>query len=202
MRLFLGETLEVANRLIGVQLVHDSPAGLSSGRIVETEAYLATDDEASHSAGGQSARNGSMFLAAGHAYVYLIYGLHRCFNVVTNREGIGEAVLIRALEPIEGLQLMASRRGLSDIRQLCNGPAKLVQAMGLSAIHDGADLTQGTLILRESQDELSSGTIVQGPRIGIRKARELPYRFALADSPWLSRPAVSAKDLPPIDTAP
>ena len=185
-RLVRGGALAVARRLLGARLVHESHEGRTVGRIVETEAYLA-DDAASHSFRGPTGRNRAMFLGAGHAYVYRIYGLHLCLNVVTGRAGHGEAVLLRALEPLEGIELMAARRGTDRLRDLCSGPAKLAQAMGVRPEHDGADLAHGRLRLIPE----SGGTrpeVAVTPRIGITRAADRPLRFLVAGSPWLSRP--------------
>jgi DNA-3-methyladenine glycosylase len=186
--LFRGATPAVARRLLGALLVHEEDGCRVAGRIVEVEAYLSRADPASHSHGGRTARNASMFLAPGHAYVYRIYGMHHCFNVVTAREGIGEAVLVRALEPLEGLEAMASRRGRSHARDLCSGPAKLVQALGIGPRHDGLDLVGGALRIELAPEPIGEVTIRAGPRIGISKAVDLHLRFAIAGAPWLSRP--------------
>jgi DNA-3-methyladenine glycosylase len=173
--LFSASTVEVARRLIGMLLVHDSDEGRVSGWIRETEAYLASDDPASHSRCGRTKRNASMFLAAGHVYVYRIYGMHHCFNVVTGPEGLGEAVLIRALVPQEGLGVMRRRRGRQDPRDLCSGPAKLVQALGIEPGQDGCRLGAGRLRLETTGFE--PGSLRSTARIGIRRGVDLPLRF-------------------------
>ncbi len=128
-----------------------------------------------------------MFLAAGHAYVYSIYGLHHCFNVVTGPEGVGEAVLVRALEPLEGLELMRRRRGVERERELCSGPAKLVVALGIRPEQDGASLLAGDLRLLAPETGWSGSEVCRGPRVGISKAADLPLRFRLAGCEWASR---------------
>jgi len=184
---FLRPTPLVARDLLGQVLVHDSPEGTTAGIIVETEAYL-RDDPASHSFRGPTARNASMFGPPGRAYVYLIYGVHRCLNVVTAPEGVGEAVLLRALEPIEGLALMRLRRGDVADRDLCNGPGKLVQAMGIEGAHDGLDFAHGPIGLRESRlTRPGRARIVRDTRVGITNGRDLPLRFHLRESPFVSR---------------
>lgn len=183
--LFRGTTEAVARRLLSCALVHETPEGRIAGRIVETEAYLAEGDPAAHSHGGRTARNASMFGSAGRAYVYRIYGIHHCFNVVTGREGAGEAVLIRALEPLEGLELMARHRGRSVLRELCSGPGKLVQALGITREHDGVELSHGAL--RVEPLELPRPRIARGPRVGISKAKELHLRFWVQSSSFVSR---------------
>ena len=184
MSLYAGPTIAVARRLLGAVLVHTTEEGRVAGRIVETEAFLAADDGASHSRMGPTDRNRSMFLAAGRAYVYRIYGVHHCFNVVTGARGKGEAVLVRALEPLEGLELMAARRGRERLRDLCSGPGKLVQAMGIEPAQDGV-LLEGALSI--TPRERRPGPIAVGPRIGITRSPEAPLRFVVARSPWCSR---------------
>ncbi len=184
---FGGDTRDVARRLLGAWLVHETPDERLVARIVEVEAYLARDDPASHSHGGRTARNASMFLAPGHAYVYRIYGLHHCFNVVTASAGVGEAVLVRALEPLEGMEAMARRRGRERVRDLCNGPGKLVVAMGIGPSHDGSDLVTGALHVALDRRARSGLRIVESPRVGIAKAADRLLRYSLADDPWVSR---------------
>lgn len=166
-----------APRLLGVEVVTCIDGALTRGRIVETEAYLAEDDAASHSASGPTRRNASMFEAAGAGYVYLIYGMHLCFNVVTGAAGRGEAVLVRALEPLEGLDVMRRRRGgrASD-RDLCRGPGRLAQALGIERADDGgALLARGRIQLIDRS--AAPAAVEVGPRIGITKSAELPLRF-------------------------
>ena len=134
-------TVSVARDLLGYKLVHRSPEGMTAGLIVETEAYL-QGDPACHANRGMTPRNRPMFGPPGHAYVYFIYGLYFCFNVVSGPVGVGEAVLIRALEPQDGIELMQQRRGRTKISELCSGPAKLVQAMGIGRQHNNLDLTE------------------------------------------------------------
>ncbi len=184
--LLRGNAAAVARRLIGARLVHHSPEGLTVGRILETEAYLSSGDPACHAQRGPTARNASMFLAGGHAYVYLIYGVHQCFNVVTGPAGAGEAVLVRALEPLEGLELMRARRGVTRDRDLCSGPGKLACAMGLGPEQDGASLLEGALLVCPPERHWRRPTIDVGPRVGIAKAVALPLRFRARGTPWCS----------------
>jgi DNA-3-methyladenine glycosylase len=176
--------LEVAPELVGAELYVDGVGGT----IVEVEAYH-HEDPASHGyLGRRTARNAAMFLPGGHAYVYRSYGIHWCLNAVTGPEGVAEAVLIRALEPTAGLDAMRERRGLDDPRQLCSGPGKLCQALGITRVHDGLALDEPPFELRERAAEPE---ILTGSRIGISRGQELPWRFALAGSRYLSRPARS-----------
>jgi len=185
---FRRSTPEVARALLGCLLVHDAPEGRAVGRIVESEAYLAVGDPASHSHRGPTARNAAMFARAGTAYVYLIYGLHLCLNVVTARAGVGEAVLLRALEPLEGLELMAARRGTARRSELCSGPGKLAQALGVTRAHDGTDLRAGSLRLLPPAPAGAAPPVAVRPRVGITRAAGLELRFFLADCPFVSRP--------------
>jgi len=180
-------TIWVAKKLLGKILVHRSGEGLTSGKIVETEAYLHQGDQASHSASGKTARNQPMFDSPGKAYIYFVYGRYYCLNVVTNRKGVGEAVLIRALQPIQGINLMQKRRKLTNIYQLCNGPAKLVSAMGITPELNGQDLVKGTLWIEEGKQKVSASKIITSPRVGITKSVDLPFRFYLADNPFISK---------------
>ncbi|MBL8861336.1 MAG: DNA-3-methyladenine glycosylase [Planctomycetes bacterium] len=178
-------TPELARALLGAVLVHETEEGLAAGRIVETEAYLASGDAASHSRSGPTARNASMFGPPGRAYVYLSYGVHCCFNVVSAARGVGEAVLVRALEPLAGLDLMRARRGHGASRSLCAGPGRLCQALAIGLAHDGADLTRGRLRLWLPRGPVSA--IAVTPRVGVSRDAHLPLRFLLAGSAFASR---------------
>jgi DNA-3-methyladenine glycosylase len=184
---FRGDTRDVARRLLGAWLVHETAGERLVGRIVEVEAYLGRVDPASHSYGGATDRNASMFLGPGHAYVYRIYGMHHCFNVVTAGRGVGEAVLVRALEPIEGIEAMARRRGRERVNELCKGPGRLTVAMGIGPDHDGSDLVSGPLHVALDRRARSGLHIAESPRVGITKAAGLLLRYSLAGSPWVSR---------------
>lgn len=175
--------LAAAPRLLGTVLSHTTPEGRVSGRIVEVEAYH-QDDPASHTFKGQTVRNASMFKPAGHLYVYFTYGMHWCANVVAGKAGTGEGILIRALEPLEGLELMSKRRGTSNPRLLCSGPARTAQAMGITKSQDGAWLGGPDLTL---VGHPYGGPVAQGPRIGISVGTEPHWRFWVPDSPFLSR---------------
>lgn len=193
---FARNALAVARDLLGTVLVHESPEGHTSGTVVEAEAYRGPDDQAAHSFGGRrTARTEVMFGPPGHAYIYLIYGMYDCFNVVVRSEGLPEAVLVRALKPMEGQALMAARRGLDPAaprtaRQLCSGPGKLTIAMGINrAMHYGADLCTGSLYFAPG-DTIDDTDVGATPRINVDYAgqwRDLPWRFVVRDSPWLSR---------------
>lgn len=183
------DTVTLARELLGAFLVHDSRQGRTVGRIVETEAYLFQNDPACHAHRGRTPRNAAMFGPPGHAYIYFIYGMYHCFNVVTAPEGVGEAVLIRALEPVAGLPLMRKRRGAENALDLCSGPAKLVIAMGLSAALNRAPLYKGALTVRAraSFGPPLSPEVAVTPRIGIKAGAGLPLRFYIKDSRFASR---------------
>ena len=153
------------------------------GRIVEVEAYD-HEDPASHGFRGRTERNASMFGPPGHAYVYRSYGIHWCLNFVCQDEGVANAVLVRALEPTHDLETMRERRGLDDPRLLCSGPGRLCQALGVTREHDGHALDRPPFELLAAEGPVE---VVSGPRIGITRAVELPWRYAEAGSRFLSR---------------
>jgi DNA-3-methyladenine glycosylase len=180
-REFFGRSVhDVAPELIGATLL---VAGVG-GVIVEVEAYD-HEDPAAHGFRGKTARNASMFGPPGHAYVYRSYGIHWCLNFVCEDVGVANAVLIRALEPTDGLETMRARRGVADDRLLCAGPGRLCQALAVTREHDGLALDEPPFELRARE---RAQQVVQGPRVGITKATELPWRYALAGSRFLSRP--------------
>jgi DNA-3-methyladenine glycosylase len=156
-----------------------------TGRIVEVEAY-GPDDPASHAFRGPTRRNAVMFGAPGHLYVYFTYGMHFCMNVVTGRVGEGSAVLLRAVEPLEGLEEMRRRRGREAVRELCSGPARLCQAFGVDRGLDGADLVRGPELWLAQGEPVSPGSISRGARVGIRVGLEHPWRFHVAGDPFVS----------------
>ena len=180
---FTHDTVQAAQDLLGKILVHSLPEGTVSGKIVETEAYLSKDDPACHASRGKTKRNEAMFGPAGRAYVYLIYGMYYCFNAVTREEGVGEAVLIRALEPLEGIPWMQQRRGTSDILNLTSGPGKLCQAMGITRHHNGISLTESKLTIVDSREDLK---IESSPRIGIKTGVDKLLRFYISGNPYVS----------------
>lgn len=187
-KIFRQPTEEVARDLLGKYLCRESQEGLVYGRIVETEAYLSEDDPACHSSHGMTMRNASMFGSAGNAYIYFIYGKYYCFNVVTGAEGTGEAVLIRAVEPVVGLDLMKQRRGFDRGRyQLASGPGKLCQAFAIDKALDGHDLQKKPLYLAADKTVNSRMQIMSTPRIGITSAQDRLLRFIVSGSKYLSR---------------
>jgi DNA-3-methyladenine glycosylase len=171
---------DVARDLIGCVVRH----GETAGRIVETESYH-MDEPACHAYVGLTQRTRTLFGPPGHAYVYFSYGIHSLLNAVCEREGVGAAVLIRALEPVEGLDLMRARRGIERTRELCSGPGKLTQALGIDLSLNGSSLVDGPIAVLERR---SQPRIAIGERIGITKAADLPWRFCDADSAHVSRP--------------
>ena len=172
---FSRSAVAVAPALIGCILEYEGCGGL----IVETEAYT-RDDPASHSFGGQTARNSSMFGAAATAYVYRSYGIHWCMNIVCSE---GSAVLIRALQPLTGIAMMRIRRARTDVRHLCSGPGKLTQALGITGKSDGKPISQPPFQFQTASDRL---TVISGTRIGITRAQDRRWRFCLAHSAFVS----------------
>jgi len=175
---------DVAPELIGATLM----VGNAGGVIVEVEAYHHTDP-AAHSYGGQTPRNAVMFGPPGFAYVYRSYGIHWCLNFVCEEEGSASAILIRAIEPTAGLAAMRRRRGLPDERALCSGPGKLCEALGVTIKHNGLPLDRAPFELRARTE---ASEIAVGPRIGITKAVEHPWRYGLKGSRFLSKPFASS----------
>jgi DNA-3-methyladenine glycosylase len=177
----------VARDLLGMRLVRRTRAGVTSGRIVEVEAYLAEHDSACHASRGATRGNRAMFGPPGRAYVYPIHSRH-CFNAVTQAPGIPSAVLIRALEPLDGLWLMRRRRGRQKPLELARGPARLCEALAIDRRLDRWDLTRGCrLWIEANAADLAPGPrIGQSPRIGVTSAHELPLRFFLKDNPFVS----------------
>lgn len=190
---FSADSSLVAQQLIGVTVLVDGVGG----RIVETEAYDQAD-AASHTFGGMTLRNASMFGPPAHAYVYRSYGIHWCLNFVCREAGHGAGVLIRAIEPTTGLETMRARRGLQDARLLCSGPGRLCQAMGVTHANNGMALDAPPFVLLARAPE-TPVEVQAGPRIGISKAMDTPWRFVLAGSRYLSKPMRSA--MPPEVTA-
>lgn len=175
-------TVEVARGLLGKVLVHGPTAGI----IVETEAYLGGEDLAAHSARGLTERTRVIFGPPGHAYVYLIYGMYECLNLVAEPDGRPGCVLIRALQPVSGVGLMRARRGATrKLEQLANGPGKLTLALGITRAQNGADVTRGALVVRQAPGA-GEIEIAVTPRIGIARSPELPLRFLMAGNGFVS----------------
>jgi len=196
------DTLTVARELIGKRLVHRSEGGLTVGEIVETEAYIGPSDPASHAyQGRRTARTEAQFGPAGYAYIYLVYGMNYRFDITTGPLGRPEVVLIRALRPLYGIETMAKRRGITpnltsqsverQIRNLCNGPSKLCQAMGITKELYGIDVCGDILYIEKGDRQTRPSDIAVTPRIGIDyagKAKNYPWRFCLYDCIYVSRP--------------
>ncbi len=180
------DTIHVARDLLGTFLLHRTPHGVLGGRIVEVEAYLGNNDPAAHSSAGKTRRTAVIFGPPGHAYVYRIYGMYQCLNVVAEPEGRPGCVLVRALEPVCGVSVMRARRKARRVVEIANGPGKLSIAMGIGMDLYGADLTDSSLTIRipqvAGQIEIETST-----RIGINKATGLPLRFFIANNSYVSR---------------
>jgi DNA-3-methyladenine glycosylase len=181
----LQDSLIVARRLLGAELTSLAGDEKTGGIIVETEAYHGLEDPASHAFRGRTVRTAPMYEAGGALYVYLSFGVHNCLNIVTGPNGNAEAVLIRALQPAIGLPLMARRRGTDRPRLLTTGPGRLTQALGITLAQSGSTLGQLLMLKLADQSQLNIET---GPRIGISKAKELPWRFYLAGNSYVSKP--------------
>lgn len=178
-------TVEVARGLLGKILVH----GRAAGRIVETEAYLGLEDLAAHASRGITERTRVLFGPPGHAYVYFIYGMHECLNLVAEPDGVPGCVLVRALEPLAGISLMRRRRpGAHSIRDLASGPGKLTAALDITRKLYGADVTRGALTVRNPPAD-GGFDILTTPRVGITHCADWPLRFVIAGSPFASRSA-------------
>ena len=192
MNVFSLDTLSIAKNLLGYTFIHESDEGKTAGIIVETEAYL-QDDPACHAYRKKSVRNAPMFGKAGTIYVYQIYGMHFCVNISTNQEDIGEAVLIRALEPTEGLDLMEERRlkhsKLTQMKpkDLCSGPGKLVQAMGINKNMNDWHILDSGLKIIPPKIQIADSDIITTVRIGITQGADLPYRFYIKENKFVSK---------------
>lgn len=180
------DTELVAREMLGMVLECQTPGGKSSGIIVETEAYVGEHDPACHAAVGRTRRTEPLYGRPGLSYVYFIYGVHWCFNAVTRPEGLAGAVLVRAIEPLSGIELMKRRRGhkVSGVN-LTNGPGKLCSALGIDGAMNGLSLQRGPLVMREGRS-VGAGEIETTARIGITKAADWQLRFFLRGNPWVS----------------
>ncbi len=174
---------EVARDLIGCVVRH----GETAGRIVETESYH-MEEPACHAFAGLTERTRTLYGEPGRAYVYFSYGIHSLLNAVAEGEGVGAAVLIRALEPVDGIELMRRRRGVDRLEDLCSGPGKLTQALAIGLSHNGSSLVDGPIEVLTREPAAREPRVVAGERVGITKAAELPWRFCDADSQHVSRP--------------
>lgn len=187
---YLTDGLVLARNLLGKVLVHNTAEGITKGRITEVEAYMGEEDKASHSYKNRKThRTEIQYGEGGFAYIYMIYGMHNCMNIVANQEGVAQAVLIRALEPVQGIELMEKRRNSKDIRALCSGPGRLCQAMGITKAQYGMDLCGKELYL-EDAPALKDEEIEQSKRINIdysEEARDFLWRFSVKNCPYVSR---------------
>lgn len=185
-RFFARDPVVLARDLLGRVLFYRTPEGLLAGRIVETEAYTGESDAASHAFRGRTARNAVMFGPAGHAYVYFTYGMHYCLNVTADVPGTAGAVLLRALEPLAGLEIMRARGDRGPEPRLLSGPGKIGRAFGLTLEDNGRDFIRGPLGLAAGSP-VPDRTVARSRRIGISRAAELPYRFTVVGSRSLSK---------------
>ncbi len=180
-------SLEAAPLLLGWVLCRRLPQGIIKVKIVETEAYH-QEDPASHSFRGLTQRTWPMFEAGGRLYIYFTYGMHYCLNIVVGKKGVGEGVLVRAAEPLQGLDIMRKNRQVADADNLSNGPGKLAQALGISDTGlSGEILNKSSILLEPPADPLKPSDIIAAPRVGIKHAVELPWRFYIKDNRFVSR---------------
>lgn len=189
---YLQPTLKIATQLIGKFFLRRLDNEILIGKIVEVEAYLGERDPASHAYRGRTQRNDVMFWNGGHLYVYFTYGMHFCCNVVTEREGMGRAILLRAVEPIDGLETMAKNRGIAlksekDKWNLCSGPAKLCEAFAIGRRENGTDLCGSEIWIAEETERRERRRIVRTTRVGVTNGAEHKWRFCVSDSLFLSR---------------
>lgn len=187
------DVLFLSQDLLGKFLYTNFNHELTGGMIVETEAYRAPDDRASHAFGlRRTRRNEAMYLGGGFSYVYLCYGIHSLFNIVTNQENIPHAILIRAIQPVEGIEIMLHRRGRKKLEKtLTSGPGSLTQALGINTTHNALNLTESLIWVEDHEITLRSEEIIASPRVGVDYAGEdaqLPWRFRIKNNPWTSRP--------------
>jgi len=184
------DTITVAKDLLGKVLVRNSPDGAAKGKIVEVEAYIGSIDKACHAYNNlRSKRTEVMFKSGGHAYVFMIYGMYNCMNVVTNKENLAEAVLIRALEPVYGIDLMKTRRRTGSLKNLTNGPGKLCQALNITKDLSGSDLCSDTIYI-EDFETIAEENIINSKRINIdyaEEAKDFLWRFTIKDNPYVSQ---------------
>ncbi|MBX4197568.1 DNA-3-methyladenine glycosylase [Candidatus Saccharibacteria bacterium] len=180
-------SIKAAPLLLGCYLNRTTPDGLIKLKIVETEAYH-QEDPASHSFRGHTPRTAPMFEAGGRIYVYFTYGMHYCLNIVVGQKGVGEAVLIRAAEPVEGLEAIKANRGITVVKNLTNGPGKLAQALGIRDTKlSGQILNRSSIWLEPSERAVEPSDIVAAPRVGIKQAIDLPWRFYIRGNPFVSK---------------
>jgi DNA-3-methyladenine glycosylase len=197
--------LEIAPELLGCVLVHELPDGVRlCGRIVEVEAYVGDGtDPSAHCHSGPTARNRSLFGPPGRLYAYRSYGIHICVNVVCQPDSIGAGILFRAVEPLEGEDRMRGHRGLdtdAPRRQIASGPGRLAEAFAIGLEHDGEPFDGRRLAIHRPAAGSPAAQVIAGPRIGIRRAQDLPYRFHLADDPFVSGPRRARRgDAPAVD---
>lgn len=196
-----GPVLEVAPRLLGAHLSHRTDEGTVTVRITEVEAYDGSNDPGSHAYRGRTPRTAVMFGPPGRLYVYFTYGMHHCCNVVCGPDGTASAVLVRAGEVVEGVELARTRRARGPDRDLARGPARLCQALGIAGEQNGADLASGDLTLVPASSPAPAATISSGPRVGLRLAADRPWRWWLTDDPTVSRYVAAKPRRRPADRA-